>query len=288
MKRVLPLLALFVAAAVQAQYSGLTADLRLDQNQLMPDEDMQLKVRVINRSGQPVTLGQDDQWVTFIVQGDDGYVAPKRGDLPAKGEFTLLSGQSGTRTFNPTPYFDFRRPGHYRISATVRIPQWNQEMECRPVSFVVADGVPLPNLANLPVGLPSPPGVSNAPPVVRRYSLIKVIYLSDLTLYFRLTDDGGQTLRVFPLARMLSFSVPEAQVDRSNNLHVLFQTGARTFSYFVMNTDGRLVARQTQEYTGTRPTLRFTEDGQVFVAGGVRRYLETDIPAPVSVSASGP
>lgn len=288
MKKVLPLLALFAATAVQAQYSGVTADLRLDQNQFMPDEDMQLKVRVINRSGEAVTLGQDNQWVAFTIVGDDGYLAPKLGDVPVKGEFTLLSGQSGTRTFNPTPCFDFRRPGHYRLSATVRIPQWNQEIECRPVNFVVANGLPLPNLANLSVGVPPPAGVSNAPPTVRRYSLIKVSYLSDLILYFRLTDEGGQTLRVFPLAKMLSFSVPEAQVDRWNNLHVLFQTGSRAFSYFVMNTEGRLVVRQTHEYAGTRPSLRFTEDGQVFVAGGLRRYSENDIPAPVSASVNPP
>jgi hypothetical protein len=101
-----------------------------------------------------------------------------------------------------------------------------------------------------------------------------------LKLYFRLTDASGYTLRVFPLARMLSFSEPEAQIDRSNNLHVLFQVGARSFGYWTISPEGRLLVRQTYDYTQTRPKLRVGDDGQVIVAGGVRRIIGSDEPVP--------
>jgi hypothetical protein len=140
-------------------------------------------------------------------------------------------------------------------------------------------------MANLQFGVPPPPGVSNAPPEIRGYSLIKVAYLDKLKLYFRLTDANGRTLKVFPLSGMLSFSEPEAQMDRFNNLHVLMQTGARSFTYSVVSPEGRLIASQTHDYSSTRPVLRTADDGGIFVAGGRRRLSNNDIPPPAAESA---
>ena len=191
----------------------------------------------------------------------------------------------GIRPLNPTPYFDFRRLGRYRVTARIRLAQWGQEITCRPVSFTVSTGVPLPNLANLQFGVPQPAGVTNAPPEVRNYSLLKVSFLKEMKLYFRLTDNKGKIMRIFPIARMTSFSEPEAQIDRYNNLHVLSQGGARSFAYCVLAPDGRWVARQTYIYTGTRPVLRVSADGQIFVAGGARRLSTEDFPAAAPESA---
>jgi hypothetical protein len=287
MKRIALVLALLAVAAgpARAQFNGVTAELQLAQDQYLPGEDLQLKVKIFNRSGQPVSFGLDNKWITFNIVGENNYLVPKTSEMPVSGEFTLLSGQSGARELNLTPYFDFRRPGHYRIGATIRISQWNQEIPCKSATFTVANGLPLHGLVNIQFGLPPPPGVSNAVPEVRNYSLIKVAYLDELRLYFRLTDNNGRTLKVFPLSRMLSFSEPEAQMDRFNNFHVLMQTGARSFTYSVVSPEGRLLARQTHEYTSTRPVLRATGDGGIFVGGGQRRVSENDIPPPAAESA---
>jgi len=282
------MLLVLLAAAVsiaRAQPNGVTAELQLDQDQYLPEEDLQLKVRIVNRSGQPVVLGADNQWITFEIMGERDYVVSKLGDMPVKGPFTLLSGQAVTREFNPTPYFGFRRACRYSLGAIIKIAQWKQEIACKPVAFTVSEGMPLPNLGNLSFGVPPPPGVTNTVPEVRRYSLVKVTFIDQMKLYFRLTDNGGRTLRVFPLARMVSFGDPEAQLDRANNLHVLFQTGARTFVYSVMDPNGSLLARQFHEYTQTRPSLHLGDDGQIFVAGGRRLLTMNDIPTPAPGTA---
>ncbi len=159
------------------------------------------------------------------------------------------------------------------------------EIACKSASFTVANGLPLHGRANIQFGVPPPAGITNAAPEIRNYSLIKVAYLDELKLYFRLTDAGGRTLAVYPLAGMLSFSEPEAQLDRFNNFHVLSQTGARAFTYFVITPDGHLVGRQTHDYGMRRPVLRATDDGRIFVAGGQRRFSENDIPPPAAESA---
>ena len=276
------LLALLIglAGTARGQVSGVTAELVLEQDKYLPGEDLQLKVSIANRSGQPLTLGQDDAWIAFVIAGEGNTFVSKLAPMPVRDPFTLLSGQTAARAFNPTPYFSFRHPGRYSIGATIKLSQWAQEITCRPVEFTVADATALPDLANLQIGLPPPPGQTNSRPEIRRYSLLKVSYLNELKLYFRLTDASGYTLRVFPLARMLSFSEPEAQIDRSNNLHVLFQVGARSFGYWTISPEGRLLVRQTYDYTQTRPKLRVGDDGQVIVAGGVRRIIGSDEPVP--------
>jgi hypothetical protein len=277
-----------LAAAVppaQAQPNGVTAELQLDQEQYLPDEDLQLKVRIVNRSGQPIVLGEDNQWISFEFMGEREYLVSKLGDMPVKGAFTLLSGQAVTREFNPTPYFGFRRAGHYNVGATIKIEQWKQEISCKPIGFTVTEGIALPSVGTLSFGVPPPPGVTNVAPEVRHYSLLKVNYIDQMKLYFRLTDSGGRTLRVFPLARMVSFGDPEAQLDRANNLHVLFQTGARTFVYSVVDPNGNLLARQFHEITQTRPALHLGESGGIFVAGGQRLLTMNDFPAPEPATA---
>jgi hypothetical protein len=274
-------------SCVQAQLNGVTAELQLSEGhgQYLPDEDLQLKVVIANRSGQPVVLGTDNHWITFNVVGEHNYVVPKQGDMPVQGPFTLLSGQAVTREFNPTPYFGFRQSGRYSLTATIQIAQWKQEIACKPVAFTVSQGVPLPHLGDLAFGVPPAPGVTNVAPEVRRYSLLKDSDLEGMKLYFRLTDKNGRTLRVFPLAHMLSFSDPEAQIDPVNNLHVLLQTGARTFTYFVLDPSGTLLARQFYEYMRSRPSLRVGNDGLVLVGGGHRVLTWEDIPAPTAGTA---
>jgi hypothetical protein len=282
---------LLLAAAVPcawAQNNGVTAYLELGQDQYLPDEDVQLKVRIINRSGQPITLGEGNDWISFEVLGEHQTVMSKLGEMPVKGPFTLQSGEAITKEFNPTPYFDFRHPGTYTIGAIIKFPQWNQQVMCKPKVFTLFEGVPLADFGNLSFGVPPPPGVTNAAPVVRHYSLVRVTLMDQMKLYFKLTDDAGRTLRCFVLGRMVSFGSPNVQMDRDNNAHVLFQTGAKTFDYTVVDPNGAIVARQFHEYTDTRPVMHLTEDGRIFILGGRRLLTMNDIPAPNTGTARNP
>jgi hypothetical protein len=88
----------------------------------------------------------------------------------------------------------------------------------------------------------------------------------------------NKVFRVFPIGPLVSFSQPEAQVDRTSYLHVLFQTGARSFLFQAINPDGEVVLRQSYDYTASRPVLRANDEGRIFVAGGARRLTASDIP----------
>lgn len=104
-------LALLAAWPLQAQLSGVTAQLQLAQDQYLPGEDLQLKVRITNRSGQEIILGADNDWLVMSIMGEHNVACPRLGDMPLQGGFSLLSGEVGTRPLNPTPCFDFRLAG---------------------------------------------------------------------------------------------------------------------------------------------------------------------------------
>jgi hypothetical protein len=91
---------------------------------------------------------------------------------------------------------------------------------------------------------------------------------------------------VFPIDKLISFSNPEGQLDRFNNLHILYQTGAKSFLYTLINPDGILIGRETHDISATRPALRADKDGHIKVVGGTRRYTSTDLPPSGDIALS--
>src|SRR5437762_750331 len=76
-------------------------------------------------------------------------------------------------------------------------------------------------------------------PELRRYALLQAAYLKQLTLYARVSDvNEVRVFKVYPIGPMVSFSKPEGQVDKTSNLHVLWQVGARSFQYVVVSPEG--------------------------------------------------
>ena len=255
----------------------VTVEVALDQEQFLSGEALPAAVRVTNRSGQTLHLGSDPDWLTFSVESRAGAIVLKGDEVPVLGEFTVESSQVATRQVDLAPYFTLNRAGRYRIIATVRIKEWEQQVNSKPKTFDIIHGA---HLWSQEFGLPTPAGVTNQSPEVRKYTLEQANYLrSQLRLYFRLTDASGEkVIKVFAIGPMVGFGNPEVQIDKLSNLHVLYQTGARAFNYTVINPDGDLLVRETHDYTETRPKLKVDEEGRITVAGGQRRPTSTDLP----------
>src|SRR6266536_1985218 len=286
--RILPLLSLLLLASALAAAAQISVEVLLDQDQYLRDESLPVKVRVTNRAGQTLQLGKDNDWLAFAVESLEGDVVSKLAEVPVTGEFILESARMATRQVDLTPCFDLSQVGRYTVTATIRIKEWNEEVSSKPKGFEIVRGT---KLWQQDFGVPATDGA----PEARRYTLQQASYRKQLKLYVRLTDlSENRVFRLFPLGPLVSFSQPEAQLDKASHLHVLFQTGARSFLFHVVNPEGDLVLRQTYEYTETRPTLRSNDEGHIYVAGGVRRLAASDLPPsltsnPASVTtAPGP
>ena len=278
--RTLPLTVALLLGGVLISTAQVTVEVVVEQAQFLRDEPLSVKVRVTNRSGRTLHLGQDNEWLAFAIESLDGAVVSKLAEPQVSGVFTLESAQVATRLVDLMPCFDLSQPGRYTVAATVRIKEWNDEIAGKPKPFEIIRGTRLWEQA---FGVPATAG----PPEARKYVLQQANYHKELKLYLRLTDVSEQKVfRVFPLGPLVSFSQPEAQVDKASYLHLLCQTGARSFLFYVINPDGEVILRQTHDYAATRPTLRSTDEGRIFVAGGARRMTAGDVPAPVTGGAT--
>ncbi|MFZ0827579.1 MAG: hypothetical protein WAO02_09175 [Verrucomicrobiia bacterium] len=268
----------------------ITVELLMDQSQFLPSESLLVKVRVTNRSGQLLHLGADPNWVTFSVTAVDDYVVTKYADAPVQGEFDLDSSQMATKAVDVAPYFKLTRQGGYRIVATLHIKDWNVDIPSPPQNFEVIDGA---KLWSQSFGIPAAAGATNGAPEARKYTLEQANYLhSQLRMYVQVSDDAErQVFKVRAIGPMVSFSQPEAQLDRLNNLHVIYQSGARVFTYTVVNPAGDFVEQENYDYFTTRPRLQTDDQGNITVLGGVRRVKPTDMPmvmAPGLIPAPAP
>jgi hypothetical protein len=255
----------------------VTVSLTLDQDQFLPSEALPVTVHITNQSGQPLHFGADADWLTFSVEATDAFIVAKNSNPPVQGEFNLDSSQVATKRVDLTPYFALTKSGHYRVIATVKVKDWNTEVTSQPRGFDVINGA---KLWSQVFGVPLPAGVTNRQPEIRKYTLEEANYLhSQLRMYVRVSDESGTTVfKVRPIGQMVSFSEPEAQLDRLSDLHVLYQSGASGFTYSVINPSGDIIQHEVYDYRDVRPRLRADDDGNITVFGGVRRMKSAEIP----------
>jgi hypothetical protein len=247
-----------------------------DQEHFLPGERLVLRVKIINQSSETLELGKEPDWLKFGVEGSSGFVVNKLGEVPVTGEFSLASSEVAVKQVDVAPFFDVSKPGRYKITASLKLPQWNLTVVSPAKSFDVINGTVL---WQQDFGVPGSMTASRKSPEIRQYTLQKATYLKQLQLYVRVSDTSdNRVCRVFSLAPMVSFSHPEAQIDRESRLHVFSQTGARSFVYAIVNPEGELLLRQVYDYSTSRPKLATGDDGKVVVRGGTRRVSAQDLP----------
>lgn len=281
MKILLPVLFAFCLTAFTSA-AQVSVEVALDQQQFLPGEALPVAVKITNRSGQPMRFGVEADWLTFSVESTDGFLVVKNCEVPVSGEFDLESSQLGIKRVNLAPYFELNKPGRYKITATLRIKNWAATINSAPMIFDVIHGV---KLWSQDFGVP---GTTNRQPEVRKFTLEQASYLrSQLRLYVRLSDENeARIFTVTPLGPMVSFSRPEAQVDRLSRLHVLWQTGAQSFNCVQVNPDGAVVHQDIYDnFKNARPRFVISADGEVMVTGGTRRIKPEERPTPPLVKA---
>jgi hypothetical protein len=261
----------------------VSVDILSDQDEFLPGEAMPLAVKITNRSGQQLHLGADGTWLTFSVESTDGFDVVKNSEVPVQGEFDLFSSQEAFKKVDIEPYFQMYRTGRYKVTATLHIKDWAVTINSPPKTFDVVTGA---KIWSQNFGVPSAGGM----PEMREFTLEKANYLREqLRLYLQVTDAAeSRVFKVTALGPMVSFGFPEEQIDRTSQLHVLWQTGAQSFSYCVVSPDGLVLQRDTYDLFGSRPKLNVDDDGSVSVVGGVKRVPASEIPAIQSPAALPP
>jgi hypothetical protein len=255
----------------------------MDQDQFVPGESVPVSVRVINHSGQTLHFGEED-WLSYSVESRDGFIVDKSGESPVAHGFEVQSADMATQHSDLGPFFNLTKAGRYKVTVTVRIKDWGTELTSEPKNFTIIRGF---KLWEQEFGMPEAPATNSGPPETRKYILQQATYLKSMRLYLRLTDPAEtKVFRVQRIGPMVSFSRPQTLLDKGNNLHLLYEEGARTFIYTVASPDGEIALRQTYYYSDSGPRLHMDDAGKISVDGGLRRVAANDLPPTKTVTLS--
>ena len=279
-----------VALSFLPAMAQVKVEVSLDQDQFLPGESIVATARISNRSGQTLRLGTEADWLSFSIETGEGVLIPSIDAVPVQSPFALESSSRGSKRVEISPHFNLTQVGRYKLTATVKVKEWGQELSSLPVVFNVMEGT---RLWEQDFGVPVTGKESDSPPESRRYILQQANYLKKkLRLYLRVTDTAGlKVFKAVPVGTMLSFSHPEPQVDQNSNLHLLYQSWAHSFTYNVYTPSGDLIKSESYDYVGDRPHLKRDDNGNVTVTGGSRRLnpgdtAQSELPAIEKPSAS--
>ena len=262
-RRVLPWFFVFVfVAAAEAQ---VQVDLKFKRLQYIAHEPVVATLAITNLAGRDIDLHDADgqSWLGFEVTGSDEQpIAPLNG-ANREAPLRIQAGQRVTRQIDLTPLYPVYEYGAYHVRSNIYFADLGKFFYSGTRVFEVTDARPIWEQT---VGVPDGGGSGE----VRTYSLMTNRFPDHTSLYVRVQDkDTGVVYATYSLGRTIGFEQPQAEIDRSNQLHVLHCEAPRAWSYARIGLDGKLLTHSSFMETNTRPRLVHSGGGEVAVHGGM-------------------
>lgn len=271
---ILPALCVFLfATAAEAQ---IQVDLKFKRLQYIAYEPVVATVAITNLAGRDIELHDADgqSWLGFELTGSEEQpIAPLSG-AKAEPPLKIAAGQRVTRQIDLTPLYPVNEFGAYHVRTNVYFADLAKFFYSGTRVLEVTDARPIWQQT---VGVPEGTAGSGE---VRTYSLMTNRFPDHTSLYVRVQDkDTGVVYATYSLGRTISFEQPQAEIDRTNQLHVLHCAAPRAWSYARVGLNGELLEHSSFMETKTRPRLVHSKNGEIAVRGGV-------VEAPAQSSGS--
>ena len=252
-----------LATAAEAQ---IQVDLKFKRLQYIAYEPVVATVAITNLAGRDIELHDADGqfWLGFELSGSEEQpIAPLSG-AKAEPALKIAAGQRVTRQINLTPLYPVNEFGAYHVRTNVYFADLGKFFYSGTRVFEVTDARPIWQQT---VGVPEgTAGTGEA----RTYSLMTNRFPDHTSLYVRVQNkDNGVVYATYSLGRTISSEQPQAEIDRSNQLHVLHCAAPRAWSYARVGLNGELLEHSSFMETKTRPRLLHSANGEVAVRGGV-------------------
>ncbi len=254
-------LAFALVGAAQAQ---LSTNLQLSKSQYLAGEPVIATVTITNYAGQDLNFLGDGRmpWLTFILKDTRGNEVNPKGRATF-GKMTLKAGATMARQVDLSQIFLIDEPGGFAVSAMVRMPGGNGGgSSTNRVIFNQSPGAPY---WKQKVGITGKPGQT------REFRVINFSGVEKSEIYVQIIDGRtGRNVRTMSLGEVLMLRKPLVTVDRTQKLHVLFLASPTLYVHNIIDTDGKLVAREVhQRGQQGDPQLLTFADGTVKVANSI-------------------
>lgn len=255
-------------------------DLKFKRLQYIAYESVTATVSITNLAGRDIELHDADgqSWLGFEITGNEGQSIAPIGAVSAQPPLKIEAGQRVTRQIDLTPLYAVHDFGTYHARMHVYFADLRKFFYSGTRVFEVTDARPIWQQT---VGVPAN-GVGSGD--VRTYSLLTNRFPDHTSLYVRVQDkDSGIVYATYSLGRIIAFEQPQAEIDRSNRLHVLHCTAPRAWAYSRIGLNGELLAHSSLMETKSRPRLVRAASGDVAVRGGT-----TEAPAAQGSRGAAP
>lgn len=247
-------------------FGQIQVDLRLGRLQYIAYEPVVATVGITNLAGRDVDLRDvpAQSWFGFEVTGQDGQTIGPVKTSATQPPLKIEAGKRVTQKINLTPLFQVHDFGTYHVRVHIYFADLGKYFYSPAKVFEVTDARPIWQRT---VGIPED---TAGPGDVRTYSLLSNRFPDHTSLYVRVEDkDRGIVYATYSLGRIIAFDEPHAELDRANQLHVLFCAAPRAWAYDRIGLNGELLSHASFMETKTRPRLVHGNNGDVKVAGGM-------------------
>lgn len=240
-------------------------DLKLARLQYIAYEPVVATVGITNLAGRDIDLRDipGQPWFGFEVTGQDGQLIGEIKTDPAQVPLRIETGKHVTQKIDLASLFAVHDFGTYHVRAHIYFADLSKYFYSQGRVFEVTDARPVWQRT---VGVPEGSG----PGDVRSYSLLTNRFPDHTSLYVRVEDkDHGIVYATYSLGRIIAFDEPHAELDRANQLHVLFCAAPRAWAYDRIGLNGEHLSHTTIMEAKSRPRLVRSDDGEVKIAGGL-------------------
>jgi len=241
----------------------LGVNIRMNQSQLLAGEAVLVAVTITNHTGSDLILANNGRtpWLDMVVKRGSGEPASALGKANF-GAMKIASGQTMTKTIDIASLYNLREPGAYSVSALVRSGSDSNGFISNRLLFSCANVRPD---WSQKVGVPGQPGKNH------EFRVTNFTNSQKSLLYAQVVDcKTGVSLQTLCLGEALLFRKPQAAVDRSQTLNILYLATPDFYVHARIDVNGRFLGRDLHKRGASGdPRLMTFADGAVKVAGSI-------------------
>ncbi len=258
----------YIIPFIAVLWSTLTPALAQLDVRILPDgreymlgEDVSLRLMITNRMDAPVSLintpGRCWLFLNVMRQGDTSNLAPSA--VPRYPNLTIAPGSRREFRFNLNPAYRVRRPGIYRVTATLILPD-RSTFTSNAAMFNVTSGATVQAFRIRARGQ-------------RLVISLRSMSVDNKTMLYGqvMNADTRSIIGACCMGEYLNFMQPRVMLDAAQNLHMLCQSSPKYFTYAVMNTFGQLRERKVMQQVGG--PVELVSSGKGIRCVGVAPYV---------------
>lgn len=261
-------------------------DLKFKRLQYIAYEPVVATLGITNLAGRDIELhdANGQAWLGFEITRSEGQPIAPLSTENAQAPLKIEAGQRVTRQIDLGSLYPMHDFGAYHVRTHVYFADLAKFFYSGTGVFEVTDARPIwQETVGIPTG-------AKAQGNVRTYSLLTNRFPNHTSLYVRVQDkDTGIVYATYSLGRIIAFEQPQAEIDHSNQLHVLHCAAPRAWSYSRIGLNGELLTHSSFMETKTRPRLVHAANGDVAVRGGtLEAPAQSSRGTPPKLSARPP